>query len=219
MDERVKRLERLFSEYIDLADGIHADPEAADERYDALRTRLSRWHLAVDNVAWLASLDMGEVQGRWDNRVRPGPQIRACLAAWNWMIREKRLRMDAEDMEDLTVAANPDLTNMIWRNLIDNAIRFTDAGGCITIRVGRDGKYALIAFMDSGAGIREADLPRVFDRYAQFGDAERGEGLGLGLAVVREAALALGGDVACASAPGIGATVRVRLPIAEEPEG
>lgn len=219
MDERAQRLDRMFCEYISLADRIHADPKSANEFYDDLRTRLSRWHLSVENVAWLASLDMGDTQSRWGDDVVSGRQIKACLGAKRWMIEGKHLHVDTKGVEDPPISGNPDLTRAIWENLLDNAIKYTDEGGYVWISVNKNGDYVQIVFRDDGRGIPDEALPHIFERYTQFGDSSQPGGLGLGLAVVKEAALALNGDVFCSSKLGKGTTFQVRLPIARKQEG
>ena len=122
-------------------------------------------------------------------------------------------------MEDLPISGNPDLTRAIWENLLDNAIKYTDEGGYVWISVNKNGDYVQIVFRDDGRGIPDEALPHIFERYTQFGDSSQPGGLGLGLAVVKEAALALNGDVFCSSEPGKGTTVQVRLPMARKQKG
>lgn len=102
-------------------------------------------------------------------------------------------------------------------NLIDNAIKYTDAGGRVDVAVGRAGGDALLTVRDTGRGIPPADLPRIFDRLFR-GDAARSErGLGLGLSLVRAIVEAHGGKVEVESAVGRGSTFLVRLRSAPGP--
>ncbi|WP_309671662.1 PAS domain-containing sensor histidine kinase [Gemmatimonas sp.] len=102
-------------------------------------------------------------------------------------------------------------------NLLTNAAKYTDAGGIITLRILRDGVHAVIEIEDTGIGIAEADLERVFGMFSQV-DTTRtrsGDGLGIGLSLVKGIVELHGGEVEARSAGlGHGSTFSVRLPLA-----
>jgi signal transduction histidine kinase len=104
-------------------------------------------------------------------------------------------------------------------NLLDNALKFTPAGGRITLGAAHAAGRVLVSVADSGAGIAAADLPRLFDRLYQsrssVAPASSEEGKGLGLAIVKRIAELHGGTVAVASVVGgvaAGTTVTLALP-------
>ncbi len=103
-------------------------------------------------------------------------------------------------------------------NLVDNALKFCAAGGRITLGVVRDGDTVCVSVADSGAGIAEAELPHLFDRFYQSRQSvapATGEGgKGLGLAIVKRIAELHGGSVAVQSRPGQGTAVTLSLPAA-----
>jgi CheY-like chemotaxis protein/anti-sigma regulatory factor (Ser/Thr protein kinase) len=107
------------------------------------------------------------------------------------------------------------LRQIVW-NLISNAIKFTDKGGRVTVRVERVDPNVVITVEDSGVGISPQVLPHVFERFRQ-GDSSNTRnhgGLGLGLAVVRHLVELHGGQVTASSAgEGRGATFTVTLPL------
>jgi two-component system sensor histidine kinase MprB len=94
-------------------------------------------------------------------------------------------------------------------NLLDNAAKWSPAGGEVEVRCAG----GEVVVRDHGPGIAPADLPHVFDRFYRAADARRLPGSGLGLAIVRQAAEAHGGGVVAESAPGGGALLRLRLPL------
>ena len=97
-------------------------------------------------------------------------------------------------------------------NLIDNAVKYTPAGGRVDVMVGREDAQAVLSVRDSGPGIDPDELPRIWDRLFR-GDASRSErGLGLGLSLVRAIIEAHGGTVEVQSEPRMGSTFTVRLP-------
>mgnify|MGYP006302872497 CR=1 FL=1 len=97
-------------------------------------------------------------------------------------------------------------------NLLSNALAHTPADGCITLRVAERDRWATVAVEDTGAGIAEEEIPRIFERFYRGDRARRGPGTGLGLAIVKEIVLAHGGAIEVESAVGEGTTVLVKLP-------
>ena len=106
------------------------------------------------------------------------------------------------------------LQQVVW-NLVSNALKFTPAGGCVTVTVARRGDSGVIEVADDGAGISDEFLPHVFDRFRQADSSSTRAhgGLGLGLAIVRHLVELHGGTVHAASeGPGHGATFTLVLP-------
>ncbi|HZN27715.1 MAG TPA: GAF domain-containing sensor histidine kinase, partial [Xanthobacteraceae bacterium] len=105
------------------------------------------------------------------------------------------------------------LQQVVW-NLLQNAIKFTSAGGRVELRLERDDKQARIVVSDTGKGIEPEFLPHIFDRFSQsdMSQTRRHGGLGLGLALVKQLVELHGGTIEAASA-GAGATFTVTLPL------
>ncbi len=121
------------------------------------------------------------------------------------------------------VAGSQRYLRQVMNNLIDNAVKYTPAGGTIQISLERHeaDRTARLTITDTGLGISEEDLPRVFDRFFR-GDRARGReqavrGTGLGLSICKAVVNAHNGSISCKSTKGVGTTVEVALPLAEEP--
>lgn len=108
----------------------------------------------------------------------------------------------------------------VTANLLSNAMKFTPDGGRITVRGGRDGELLYWEVEDSGCGIPEKDVAKVFERFHQVDGGKTGkiQGTGLGLSLSRELVQLHKGDIVVSSVLGEGTTFRVTLPIAP-PEG
>jgi signal transduction histidine kinase len=104
-------------------------------------------------------------------------------------------------------------------NLIDNAIRYTAAGGAVSVEVRAEPDAVLLRVSDTGVGIPQRDLPRIFERFYRVDQARSREtgGTGLGLAIVRHVSENHGGEVTVTSELGQGSTFEVRLPTAAAP--
>jgi len=99
-------------------------------------------------------------------------------------------------------------------NLGDNAVKYTPAGGDVTIDLSTEGDQAVLRVVDSGLGIDAAHLPRVFDRFYRIDASRAGiEGTGLGLAIIKRIVEVHGGAVDVESRVGRGSTFTVRLPL------
>lgn len=113
------------------------------------------------------------------------------------------------------VRADGDLLNHAVVNLIENAINYTPAGGSVTVRTVAGDEYVTIEVQDSGIGISEAELPRVFDRFFRARNAAtQSSGTGLGLAITKRIVDLHAGDISVTSRIGTGSLFRVRLPTA-----
>ncbi len=114
------------------------------------------------------------------------------------------------------VLADRDRVLQLMGNLLGNAIKFTPAGGTITVSLARLADAVVVSVGDSGPGIEAAHLPRLFERYWKGPDATR-QGAGLGLFIARGIVVAHGGSIEIESPPGQGTTVRFTLPLAAAP--
>jgi signal transduction histidine kinase/ActR/RegA family two-component response regulator len=114
---------------------------------------------------------------------------------------------------DAVVHSDPVLLERIVRNLVTNALRYTDAGG-VVVGCRRRGDAFSLEIWDSGEGIARAEIERIFEEFYQVEThaRDRARGLGLGLAIVRRLAQLLGHEVSVASRPGRGSVFRVRVP-------
>jgi two-component system phosphate regulon sensor histidine kinase PhoR len=114
----------------------------------------------------------------------------------------------------VAVLGDREALRQIVDNLLDNAIKYTPAGGRIWLRIRPEADSVVVEVEDSGCGIEPQHQDRIFERFYRVDKARSRElgGTGLGLSIVKHFALALGGQVSVASVPGQGSTFRVRLP-------
>jgi two-component system, OmpR family, sensor histidine kinase MprB len=112
-------------------------------------------------------------------------------------------------LEPVLLEGVPDRLSRAVNNLLDNAARHSPPGGTVEVEVSRDG----VRVRDHGAGVDEADLPYVFDRFYRGAGSRGTQGSGLGLAIVRQVAEQHGGSVSADNAPDGGALFTIRLPV------
>lgn len=129
--------------------------------------------------------------------------------------RRKQLVVETKlPREGVTVLADPSALDQVLDNLLSNALKFTPAGGHIQVSVSPGAGHVECRVQDDGPGFTAQDRTRMFRRYARLSarptDGEPSSGLGL--SIVLKLVRAMGGDVACESVPGQGASLIVRLP-------
>ncbi|MFN0136933.1 MAG: ATP-binding protein [Phycisphaerae bacterium] len=133
-------------------------------------------------------------------------------------IKRKQIewRTDALRCDRGSIIASPQLLRLVLDNLIDNAIKFTDAGGSVTVRCVSDAHSIQFEVEDDGCGIPYEDQQRVFERFYQVERARSGgvieRGTGLGLSIVRHAISAMDGQVRLDSKPGEGTRITITIP-------
>ena len=102
----------------------------------------------------------------------------------------------------------PRMARVVIENLVENAIRYAGDGATVRIGARRDGDSVLLSVADDGAGVAEADLPRLFERFFRADRARASRGTGLGLAIVKHVVTSGGGAVEAEGAPGRGLEIR-----------
>jgi PAS domain S-box-containing protein len=115
----------------------------------------------------------------------------------------------------LYVRADPDRLQQVLLNLLTNAIKFTPAGGRVSVDTGATGEHVTLRVCDTGVGISEEEQAHIFDPFVQAGETDDGEhagGIGLGLAISRDLVEAMDGSLTVESTPGEGSVFTVRLP-------
>jgi signal transduction histidine kinase len=131
------------------------------------------------------------------------------------------LVIDVNDLPGaLLVRGDSDRLTQVLSNLLGNALGHTPPSGTVTLRCGRDGTVAFVDVVDTGPGIPDDELERIFERfYRRSGDGGSAvgplrAGRGIGLTIARSLARAQGGDVVASSTgPGNGATFRMTIPL------
>jgi PAS domain S-box-containing protein len=145
--------------------------------------------------------------------------IHAAVEDFQVTIEQAELTLHAEIAPNLPpVSGAPTHLRRVLDNLLGNAIKFTPAGGTITVRARREGKYVALEVRDTGVGIPTSQLERIFERFYQVDGSARRRygGVGLGLALVKDIAETYGGHVTVESQVNEGSTFTVYLPIAAD---
>jgi two-component system OmpR family sensor kinase len=175
-----------------------------------IRDQAKRMGNIVSDMLALARADAGEQHLSMEDLYLNDLVSESCKAA-QALATPKGIQLSCEAPEDLVFHGNEELLQRMIVNLIDNAIRYTHEGGSVSVKLTSDSSRAQLVVSDTGIGIPQESLGRVFDRFYRVGDIRMraNGGSGLGLSIVKLAAESHRGSVALASEPGEGSTFTV----------
>jgi two-component system sensor histidine kinase SenX3 len=160
---------------------------------------------AGESVADFREIDLGTVVDEAIDEARIGAETR-------------RIALVPDIKSRPTVMGDHDLLVMALRNLIDNAVNYSDPGAKVTVGCATNDGVATVSVIDQGMGIAKADLERVFERFYRTDPARSREtgGTGLGLSIVKHVALQHAGSVDVWSKPDVGSTFSLRIQVHQE---
>jgi PAS domain S-box-containing protein len=190
-------------------------PVNEEQRIDLLKIQRSKNHLdsLVSDVLNFAKLSAGRVEYRVANVILASI-LSEVVDMVTPQLTARRQTLVVRPMGELTVRADEDKTRQILLNLIGNAMKFTPADGSITVSAREQGGNVLLDVSDTGIGIPEEELERIFEPFVQAKPKHKvsEQGVGLGLAISRQLARGMGGDLRATSTEDQGSTFTLTLP-------
>jgi two-component system, OmpR family, sensor histidine kinase ResE len=194
-----------------LQDGAKDDPQARDHFLERLADdaeRMNRLTRALLTLARVESLGAGKTEV-----VDVPAAVRDVVEAVD---APQRIELEVEVEPDLVVQADRTLLRQVLIGLLTNAFKYTPPPGTVTVRGRRDGRdEVVLEVVDTGTGIPEAEIEKVFQRFYRRSQSRKQEGFGLGLAIARRMVDVMGGEIGASSMEGKGSTFWVRVPVAK----
>ncbi|MFW6122603.1 MAG: ATP-binding protein [Thermodesulfobacteriota bacterium] len=197
-----------------LEGGAISDPEHAEKFLGIIGRQADRLGAIIEDLLSLSRIEQETEQGKIHlvgGRIKG--ILNAALQVCSTRAEEKQISVNLSCPEDLRARVNGPLLEQALVNLIDNAVKYSEAGSSVQIEAGQNNGQVVIKVTDQGAGIPKEHLSRLFERFYRV-DASRSRkmgGTGLGLAIVKHIAQAHGGKVEVASTPGQGSTFSIFL--------
>lgn len=146
-------------------------------------------------------------------------QLCDCALAYESAWEEKNIEFDAQMEERVMICADESMLEVVFNNLIANAIKFTEPGGKVVLRQRILDEAVEVSVSDTGCGMDEETMRHIFDKFYQGDTSHSREGNGLGLALARRVLEITGGSIRVISTPGEGSEFTVSLRrVVEEPE-
>jgi two-component system, OmpR family, sensor histidine kinase CiaH len=192
------------------------EPLAANgQLFEDIQHEIVRMERLTNDMLTLARSDLDELElavAEVDLAALAGKVVRQVMP----LAHERDIDLALEPVKTaVTVEADPNRLQQVVLILLDNALKYTPAGGKVRVQVARHGNEASLAVTDTGEGISPEHLARLFDRFYRVDPARsRAQGgAGLGLAIARSLVTAHGGQLSLSSQPGTGTTALARLPL------
>ena len=199
---------------IDVALQRRRDPAAYRQALQVVNEEVDRMMRLLGSLLTLARADAGQIPLAFEAVSLPDV-VGAAVEQVRPAASERGIELQLVSSPAVTLRADEDLLLQLLLNLLDNAAKYTPAGGQVTVGWNVGAGQVELWVRDTGIGIASEHLPHLFDRFYRVDRARsRAEGgAGLGLAISRWIAEAHGGSISVESAPGRGSTFAVTLPI------
>ncbi len=139
-------------------------------------------------------------------------QLAECALRFEDIWERKGIDFDADIADGVYISADAELMSIVWNNLLSNAFKFTDAGGRVRLSLESAADAYIVTVADSGAGMSEETMRRIFDKFYQGDTSHSAEGNGLGLALAKRVAELMSCEISVKSTLGAGSEFRVRIP-------
>lgn len=186
-----------------------ADLEKRAEYRHQIALASNRLSELVTNILQLNKLENQALKLEY-KMIRLDDMLADSIINFERIIEEKKLEIEC-DFDEVVVSSSKSYLEIIWNNLISNAIKFTEPGGKIYVSAKWIDGEAVVIVRDTGCGIDAETGKRIFDKFYQGETSHSGEGNGLGLALVKKVIDVLGGEISVSSELGKGTTFTVKI--------
>lgn len=204
----------LYSEM--LLDGLDDSPEARSEFLTTIVENCQRLTRLINDVLDLSKIEAGRMPFKLE-KLNFDELLNDTLSGMRPTIESKGINLICDDVEkNFRLWSDRDRIIQVLTNIISNAVKFTRKGGSIRVSLSSSDGMGKVAIMDSGQGISEKDIPKVFDRFSHLGSIDHHtEGTGLGMTICRSIIERLNGEIWIESELGQGTRVFFTLPAAD----
>ena len=189
-------------------------PNLSDEdRRDYARTVTNasqRLASLITNILKLNKLENQQIYPKKEH-FDLGEQLCECLLGFENAWEAKKLEIETEIEDGVNVESDPELLSLVWNNLFSNAIKFTEEGGTIGLKLHTENGHAVVEVSDTGCGISPEVGAHIFEKFYQGDTSHATQGNGLGLALVKRVVDIVGGEISVSSELGKGSTFTVRI--------
>ena len=200
--------------YANLLENKALTDEERTKYISIINGEIERLSVLTKQLLLLASLDRDEDIMK-KKHYNLGKQLKELVSHYQWLISDKEIML-SYSIPDIEIYADPSLLNNVWDNLLSNAIKYNKQNGSIDISAIEEDGAVTVKFEDTGIGMKQSELKRIFDRFyrADIARTREVEGAGLGLSIVDNIVKLHGGHVTVNSQESKGTTFIVRIPVA-----
>lgn len=185
-------------------------PQKHDRYVEKILENARRLSSMSGNILLLSRLENQEIVPN-QSEYRLDEQIRQCILLLEEKWTAKEIALDIA-LEKITYYGSQGMLEQVWLNLLDNAIRYSPAGGSIAVKMEKENGGISVSVADHGDGMTEEVQKHIFEKFYQGDPSRKSEGNGLGLALVKRIVELSKGEIFVQSRPGHGSTFTVILP-------
>ena len=202
----------IMQNYADILQSGQLTEDERKEYAEKIAAASRKLSVLVMNILQISRLENQKIVTH-SSSYNLSEQLSRCALGFEKIWEEKGLEIETEMDQNIILESDEELLDIVWNNLLSNALKFTEPGGTIRITVKQDGEWAEVVIEDNGCGMSAEAQKHIFDKFYQADTSHATVGNGLGLALVRQIISLLKGEIAVESAPGIGTEFEVRLRI------
>lgn len=190
------------------------NPDLSDEQRveygKAIQEQTKRLSNLVMNILKLNKLENQQIFPNVE-KYDLGEQLCECMLEFESVWEEKGIEIDVDMEEAVWVEADRELLELVWNNLLSNALKFTDESGSVALSLHADETYAYVEVKDTGCGMSAETGKNIFKKFYQGDTSHASKGNGLGLALVKRVIDICGGEISVSSQLGEGSIFTVKL--------
>lgn len=201
----------VMKNYAELLASDRMEDGKRQEYAEAVENAATRLSELVSNILKLNKLESQRIMPETED-YDICQQLCECILQFEDIWEEKEIELETEIEDMAMIKADASLMELVWNNLIGNALKFTEPGGSVTVSQTSDADYIRIAVSDTGCGMSRDCMDHIFDKFYQGDTSHSKEGNGLGLALVKRILELMDGSIHVVSEEGKGSTFTVTLP-------
>ena len=186
--------------------------EMREEYCDTIIIASKKLNTLVANILRLNKLDNQELKLP-ERPYNVCKQLCDCVLQFEELIEEKEIEFFADIEDTAMIRASEGMLEIVWQNLLSNALKFTDKGGRVSLEQISSESTITVSVSDTGCGMDKETTKRIFDKFYQGDTSHSGDGNGLGLALAYRVVQKLGGSITVTSEKDKGSTFIVTIPL------
>lgn len=207
----------IIQNYSTLLQDESLDGETRQKYVSTVRQASRRLTDLITNILKLNKLENQDISTEYE-RINLTEMLSQAVLNYEDIIDKKGLNLVC-NFDDVIIYSSPSYLEIVWNNLISNAIKFTESGGSITVTLKEHLDRVEVSVSDTGCGISKETGKHIFDKFYQGDTSHSGEGNGLGLPLVKKVIDILGGEISVKSETGKGSTFTIVLKNMESKNG
>ena len=184
--------------------------EEKNEYAKAISEASRRLAQLITNILKLNKLENQQIFPQ-PQKFNLGEQLCECLLRFENVWEQKDIEIETDIAEDVSVEADAELLSLVWNNLFSNALKFTEAGGTVSVRLSASAHHAVVTVKDTGCGMSAEVGAHIFEKFYQGDTSHSVQGNGLGLALVKRVIDIMQGEIGVESAVCVGTTFTVKI--------